>query len=226
MTTARPAFVDGAILAAADLSSLQSTARDRDARHARHLHTPGVCSGLELVSEKRTTTSGVDYVDVTMTAGYAVDGTGRELVLAADQQLSPDRFLADNPNPPKEPGKNFSVWHPVFVRGLDAAVAGEAQPSTCANGSGRGTIEEIVEVEFGRPGDSDLDQPIPPPDSGPGDAAWRVLVGFVRLDTTISRFHEIGTSADGVAIAGARRRGRPLVSASAGRLELHTLSAP
>jgi hypothetical protein len=225
MTTARPVFVDGAILAAADLSLMESTARDRDARHARHLHTPGVCAGLELVSEQRTTTSGADYVDVTLTAGYAVDGTGRELVVAADQQLSPDRFLADNPNPPKEPGETFSVWHPVFVRGLDAAVAGEAQPSTCANGGSRSSVEEIVEVEFGRPGDSDLDQPVPPPDAGPGDAAWRVLVGFVRLDTGINRFHEIGTSADGITVSGAGARAA-LVSASTGRLELRAGAAP
>jgi hypothetical protein len=225
MTTTRPVFVEGAILSAADLSSLQSTARDRDARHARHLHTPGVCSGLELVAEPRTTTAGRAYVDVTLTAGYAIDGTGRELVVAADQQLSPDRFLADNPNPPVEPGETFSVWHPVFVRGLDAAVAGAAQPSTCANGTSRGGVEEIVEVEFGRPGDTDLDQPVPPPDSGPGDAAWRVLVGFVRLDTAISRFHEVGTSADGVTISGAGARAA-LVAASAGRLEVRAGAAP
>lgn len=225
MTTTRPVFLDGAILAAADLSALQSTARDRDARHARHLHTPGVCSGLELVSEPRTTTAGKEYVDVTLTAGYAVDGTGRELVVAADQQLSPDRFLADNPNPPPEQGETFSVWHPVFVRGLDATVAGEAQPSTCANGSGRGGVEEIVEVEFGRPGDTDLDQPVPAPDSGPGNAAWRVLVGFVRLDRMINRFHEVGTSANGVVVTGAGARAA-VVAAPAGQLELRAGAAP
>jgi hypothetical protein len=80
-------------------------------------------------------------------------------------------------------------------------------------------VEEIVEVEFGRPGDTDLDQPVPPPDSGPGDAAWRVLVGFVRLDVAIGRFHEVGTSADGVGVSGAGARAA-LVAASAGRLEL------
>jgi hypothetical protein len=119
----------------------------------------------------------------------------------------------------------ITIWHPVFVRGLDATVSGEAQPSTCTNGSGRGSVEEIVEVEFGRPGDSDLDQPLPPPDAGPGDGAWRVLVGFVRLDTGIDRFHETGTSADGVTVSGAGARAA-LVSASAGRLELRAGSAP
>ena len=99
--TTRPVFVDGAILAAADLSALEATARDRDARHARHLHTPGVAAGLELRQRSRERPpASRAYVDVTLTAGYAVDGTGRELVLAADEQLSPDRFLGDNPNPP------------------------------------------------------------------------------------------------------------------------------
>ena len=56
--TTRPAFADGTILAAADLSALEATGRDRDARHARHLHTPGVCQGLALRSELAGTTGG------------------------------------------------------------------------------------------------------------------------------------------------------------------------
>ena len=52
--TTRPQFHDGAILAAADLSALEETGRDRDARHARHLHTPGVAAGLELRTEAGT----------------------------------------------------------------------------------------------------------------------------------------------------------------------------
>lgn len=225
MTTTRPIFLDGAILAAADLSTLESTARDRDARHARHLHTPGVCSGLKLDTEDRTTTDGRPYVDVTLSAGYAIDGTGRELVVAKDVQLSRDRFLADNPNPPVEPGTTLSVWHPVFVRGIDAAVVGAAQPASCANGSGRGGVEEVVDVEFGRPGDSDLDQPVPAPDAGPGDGVWRVLVGFVRFDTQIERFAEVETTADGLRVSGAGARAA-LVAAPAGRLELRSGSAP
>ena len=41
------------------------------------------------VPKTRSTTGGQAYVDVTLTAGYAIDGTGRELVLDADQTLSP-----------------------------------------------------------------------------------------------------------------------------------------
>jgi hypothetical protein len=203
VTTTRPTFVDGTILAAADLGSLEATGRDRDARHARHLHTPGVCSGLTLVGKDAVTESGRDYIDVTLMAGYALDGTGRELVVADDLQLSPDRFRDDNPNPPLEPGETFSVWHPVFVRGFDQVLAGAPAQGQCANGPGRGGVEELVEVEFGRPGDSDRDQPVPAPDAGPGDGAWRVLVGFVRFDPGINRFTAVGVSADGVAVTGA-----------------------
>ncbi len=217
--TTRPQFHDGAILAAADLSALEETGRDRDARHARHLHTPGVAAGLELRTEARNTTGGQPYVDVALTAGYAIDGTGRELVLGADEPVSPDRFLGDNPNPRLAPGETVSVWHPVFVRGLDSAVTATSSTSRCSGGAGTSGIEEVVEVEFGRPGDSDADQPVPGPADGPGDGAWRVLVGFVRFDTAIGRFSAVGTSADGVSVTAAGARAG-LVASASGRVEI------
>lgn len=223
MTATRPTFRDGAVLGAADLGSLESTGRDRDARHARYLHTPGVGSGMALATAPARTEGGQDYVDVTLGAGYAVDGTGRELVLATDLQLSPDRFLSDNPNPPLEPQETFTVWHPVFVRGFDQALAGAPTRAQCANGPGRGGIEELVEVEFGRPGDSDRDQPVPAADAGPGDGAWRVLVGFVRFDTGINRFTAVGTSADGVSVT--RAGAAASLVAGVGRVELRTRAA-
>jgi hypothetical protein len=217
--TTRPQFHDGAILAAADLSALEQTGRDRDARHARHLHSPGVAVGLELHPEPNKTTGGQPYVDVTLTAGYAIDGTGRELVLDADQTLSPDRFLGDNPNPRLAPGETVSVWHPVFVRGLDSALTAKPSTTRCSGGAGTSGIEEVVEVEFGRPGDTDADQPAPGPADGPGDGAWRVLVGFVRFDTAIGRFNAVGTSADGVTVTPAGARAGIVLSRS-GRVEI------
>jgi hypothetical protein len=224
LTTTRPTFVDGTILAAADLGSLEATGRDRDARHARHLHTPGVGAGLTLVPAAAVTQSGRDYVDVTMIKGYAVDGTGRELVVADDVQLSPDRFRDDNPNPPLEPGETFSVWHPVFVRGFDQSLAGAPAQGQCANGPGRGGVEELVEVEFGRPGDSDRDQTVPAPEAGAGSGAWRVLVGFVRFDPGIGRFTAVAVSADGVAVTGAGAAAS--LVAGTGRVEVRARRAP
>ncbi len=224
MTTTRPVFVDGAILAAGDLTALEASARDRDARHARHLHTPGVCRGLALTSQPGASTSGPAYVDVTLTAGYAVDGTGRELVLAGDLQLSPDRFLGDNPNPRVPPGETVSEWHPVFVRGFDDPVSGTTGSAACGV-VGAGGVEEVVEVEFGRPGDNDADQTVPAPDAGPGDGAWRVLVGFVRFDTSIGRFHDVGTSAGGISVTRAGARAA-LVAAPDTRVELRAGPSP
>ena len=78
MTVARPIFTDGAILAADDLSSLEAEGRDRDARHARHLHTPGVGAGLDFTgsADRARDRRAVRRADV---AGrISPDGTGRD----------------------------------------------------------------------------------------------------------------------------------------------------
>jgi hypothetical protein len=62
-------------------------------------------------------------------------------------------------------------------------------------------------------------QVAPAPDAGPGDGAWRVLVGFVRFDTALGRFVAAGTSADGVGVSGAGARAA-LVSGQLGRVEV------
>jgi hypothetical protein len=218
MTIARPQFSDGQVLAAAELTSLESTSRDRDARHARHLHSPGVAAGLTLATTPQTTPSGAPYVDLTLTAGYAVDGTGRELVLGEDRPLSPDRFTGDNPKPTLQPGSTQTVWHPVFVRGIDLRLA-QTTPALGCQATGGSQVAEDVEVEFGRPGDAAVTQVAPPPDAGPGDGAWRVLVGFVRFDTALGRFVAAGTSADGVSVSGAGARAA-LVAGQLGRVEV------
>jgi hypothetical protein len=219
MTPVRPVFSDGAILGAADLTALGQLDRDRDARHARHLHTPGVAAGLELATEKRATESGAAYVEVTLQPGYAVDGTGRELVVGAALPVSPDRFTGDTPNPVKQPGSDVTVWYPVFVRGVDASIASTNGQMGCQTGAGPTRIAEDVEIEFGRPGDASAEQPLPPPDAGPGDGSWRVLVGFVRLDTAIARFVEVTATADGVRVATAGARAG-IVAGQSGRVEV------
>jgi hypothetical protein len=221
----RPVFSDGAILAAADLASLGDTGRDRDARHARHLHTPGICRGMQLSTQDRATTDGVAYQDVTLTPGYAIDGTGRELVLADPLPLSPDQFLTDNPNPVTEPGRTVTVWHPVFVHGVDDDVPSASGVTGCPAGGGSPRVGEDVEVEFGRPGDAGTTQAAPSPDAGPGDGTWRVLAGFVRLDTAITRFTAVTTTADGVSADAAGARAA-VVAAPGTRVEVRAGEAP
>jgi len=222
MTVSHPVFTEGAILAAADLTALETASRDRDARHARYLHTPGVCVGLELTTESRTTTSGAAYVDVTLQPGYAVDGTGRELVVAEAMPLSPDTFLTDNPNPTLESGQTYTVWCPVFIRGFDLDAAPGAPTSSCLAGTATSQVEETVDVEFGRPGDAEAAQTTPGPDAGPGNGAWRILVGFVRLDTGIERFIATSTTSDGTGVPGAGARAA-LVAGQSGRVEVRTM---
>ena len=100
MSPVRPVFSDGAILGAADLTALGQLDRDRDARHARHLHTPGVAAGLELTDaragQRRRRRR---YVDVTLQPGYAIDGTGRELVVATALPVSRRSVQRRHPEP-------------------------------------------------------------------------------------------------------------------------------
>lgn len=230
MTPLRPLFLDGAILGAADLTALSTLDRDRDARHARHLHTPGVAAGLELVTEERSTATGETFVDVTLTAGYAIDGTGREIVVGDALPVSADRFVSEIPNPVQDfdldPSGNTTVFYPVFVHGLDSELTGTNGQLGCQAATGATRLAEEAEIEFGRPGDATVEQPVPPPDAGPGDGSWRVLVGFVRLDTSIGggQFIEAAAIADGVEVptAGARAG---LVSGQTGRVELRPLPA-
>jgi hypothetical protein len=229
MTVVRPTFLDGGILAAQDLTALESTARDRAARHARHLHTPGVAEGLALTGTKGSTAAGQSYVDVTLTAGYAVDGTGRELVLDADQQLSPDRFTADNPDPQPDPDdpqptSGSTPWHPVFVVGVDGALAGAAARGSCAHAPGGGGVEELLDVVFGLPGDSDRDQVPPPAAAGQGTGAWRVLVGYVKYDVDLDRFSDVSPDAGGQSVTGAGARAS--LVAGTGRVELRAGGSP
>jgi hypothetical protein len=219
MSPVRPVFSEGAILGASDLTALAQLDGDRDARHARHLHAPGIASGLELTPEENDR-GGVPYVDVTLQPGYAIDGNGRELVLATALPVSAMRFTADIPNPVmSEEDPELTVWYPVFISGLDAPVLSTNGQIGCQSAAGPTRIAEDVEIEFGRPGDATAEQPAPAPDAGPGDGTWRVLVGFVQLHTTLKEFVAVSTDADGVRVptAGARAG---LVAGQRGRVEV------
>lgn len=215
MSPNRPLFLDGAILGAGDLTSLEQIDRDRDARATRHLHTPGIGAGLEL---KKGPPQG-GFVEVTIERGYAIDGTGRELVVPTALPVSADQFMSDIPNPVTQQGSAITVWYPVFIHGLDAPVVATNGKTGCEGGGGPTRMAEDVEMEFGRPGDATLEQTAPPPDAGPGTGTWRVLVGFVQLDTGATKFVDAGTSADGVDVPMAGVRAG-LVAGQAGRVEI------
>ena len=139
--------------------------------------------------------------------------------MGEDLPLSPDRFLEQNLSPPTLPGQTVTVWHPVFVRGLDAPVDATTAALGCQGRTGGGRIAEEVEIVFGRPGDATVAQPVPSPDAGPGDGSWPVLVGFVQFDMAIGQFvKSVFLGGRCVGRRGRRRAG--LVAGQFGRVEL------
>jgi hypothetical protein len=92
----RPVFYEGQILAAADLQAGIDHAAGQQARHERYLHSWGIASGLALAKTDATAVGGKRYVQVTVRAGVAIDGTGREIVVPNDTPLSEADFFQSN----------------------------------------------------------------------------------------------------------------------------------
>jgi hypothetical protein len=108
----RPLFYEGEILGAADLTTGAEYLRGQVARHERHLHLWGIAFGLFLKGEDKQTDTGATYQDVTLAAGSAIDGTGRETVVAEDKQLPDDVFDQSN-----VATTDIKAWYPVFLMG-------------------------------------------------------------------------------------------------------------
>jgi hypothetical protein len=183
-TIDRPRYLEGQILAAADLEASQDHATNQLARHERALHDWGIAAGLALTGVARTAPppGGQSYKDVTLGAGIAIDGTGREIVVPADLRLSEADFAQSNVSF----GAAADAWFPVYLLGHDVQARSAAIGTYCGAAS-EGRTQESWIIEFGRPGDAATldEQPLPAVGAGPGDQAWKVLVGFVRWDNTI-----------------------------------------
>jgi hypothetical protein len=183
-TIARPAFAEGQILAASDLQASQDHATDQLARHERGLHSWGIASGLALTTQSRATADAtpIQYVDVTLTAGMAVDGTGREIIVDVDTRLAEADFAASGVSV----GAPALAWFPVFLIGRDTPAATSVFGLGCGATLGTRTREAFT-IGYGRPGDAANLDATPPPavTSGPGNAAWKVPVGFVQWNPKI-----------------------------------------
>lgn len=169
---ARPTFYEGEILPAADLVASVDYARNQMARHARNHHSWGIVTGLSLTGSSSPVLS----------AGVAIDGTGRELVQTSQIPLDPSTFnvaISDS-----------TTWYPVFISGVDQA-APVSSSLTGACGSSQSTsTQETVSITFGSPG-SELqiaDQTAPAISDPPDNSAWLILVGWVQWDLTNSKF--------------------------------------
>src|SRR5882724_7558957 len=120
---ARPTYYEGEILPAADLVAAVDYSRNQNARHDRYLHRWGIVDGLVLQGQPKATASGVKYVSVTLTAGIAIDGYGREIVVPADTTLNAGD-LAQSVSP------QSGIWYPVFLQGRDQAAALAPTPAS------------------------------------------------------------------------------------------------
>ena len=187
----RPVYFEGQILGAGDLGAAVGYGRGQMARHASLLHTWGIASGLELTAEDKERNS-TKYKDITASAGMAIDGTGREIVVPAAEHLDPELFL----------DLNIAVadaWHPVFLVGRDEDPAVEAfAEASCGSTQARRKIEGY-EITFGRPGDElDLDKQTAAGLTDAPDGGWKVLLGFVKWNSTIERFSDLADSSGGI----------------------------
>src|SRR5687768_16129152 len=111
----RPAFHEGQVLAAADLSATVEYTRGLATRHARHLHDWGIAEGLGLVTANRTDpATNARFVEVSVAPGIAVDGTVREVVLTEPVVLRESGF--DEVNGADQPTDDP---YPVFLTAAD-----------------------------------------------------------------------------------------------------------
>lgn len=222
----RPTFYEGQVLAPGDLEAGVGYARGQLARHERYLHTWGIATGLTLTGKKKTTTKNVPYQEVTLAAGVAIDGSGREIVVPEPVLLSRDDFKQSNVIIREDPANPAN--YPVFLNGLDASAPPPAFATAgdCAGGRSSRFVEKY-EIRFGRPGDEiELDtQTAPAVADGPGAGGntrpWRLLLGFVQWNGDIDNFKDVSPEAGGV---GPRYAGTlaDAVAARAGKLLLRT----
>jgi hypothetical protein len=221
----RPIFYDGQILNASDLGNSVGYGRDQVARHERYLHSWGIADGFDLST---ASVPGASYVNVTVAAGVAFDGRGRELVLTSPQIINPLDFIAAHVYDPT----SLDPWYPVYVQGTTVAQPAAAALGACA-GTNPTTQGEGVLFNFGPPSPPNNStspynvigpaDPTDPPNSAP---PWNILIGFVKWDPVASQF----TDAQAVNGSGVspRRAGvqAARVEAQGGALTLQTSDVP
>jgi hypothetical protein len=183
----RPAFHEGQVLSAADLSAVVGHARDNDARITRSLTTPGIVSGLRLLTVE-VQDSGDTVLQARVERGMALDIAGRLVVVAEDQPLGEELVNSIGALTPEAAGSQRSVRYPVFLAAEDQPEAVTSRGSTgCGETHEPTRIREGFRVTIGRPGSElDLDERSAlAPDIGAdgGGTSAPVLLGFVQLRT-------------------------------------------
>ena len=219
----RPRFRDGRPLAAADLELVVDHGRNRDARHDRALHTPGIALGLRLRTEDQPMTfnnRSVVTKRLTVTAGMADDGNGVQVVLAGDQALAPEQFTDDVGTAELDPASAIpgaSYPYPVLLTAEERDGPEDAfSPLGCGAGGGPTRVVEDVRVRIGRRGEHvtlAAQQPLGPGEALAEAAPWRLLLGFVRYHPVLGRWVEVLDELDNVRPRRAGVRAGEVVSA-------------
>jgi hypothetical protein len=104
-------FFNGQQLVAEDLQALEAFNRELRWLHNQSLHQPGVGSGFVVSGQPEAR-------EVSVSAGYAIDGQGREIVLVEDIVL---------PIPPVAGGADASVWYDLTLAYPDDSALEEVE---------------------------------------------------------------------------------------------------
>ncbi|HYP27455.1 MAG TPA: hypothetical protein VE262_12120 [Blastocatellia bacterium] len=218
----RPVFFENQILGAADLTATVDHSRGQLARHERYLHLWGIAQGLKLEAKEKEE-GGKKYKQITLTAGVAIDGTGREIVVPQPETLSENTFSLFN----LTGGLDLTeAWFPVFLVGRSKAAPQQPFATGGCDNSLPSREVEGYELAFGRPGTArDLDdQTGGGTADGPGKGDWKILLGYVKYDDTINRFTDLKVDNFKATEIGLRYAGvrADVVAARGGSLKLRT----
>ena len=219
----RPLFYENQILGAADLTASVEHSRGQEARHNRYLHLWGIAYGLDLTGEPDKEGT-IAFKKITLSAGVAIDGTGREVVVPQSEQLSENKFSQLG----LTRGYDLTLtWFPVFLVGKDQSAPQKPIATGACDDSAPSRIIEGFDVTFGRPAEArKLDeQDAGKAADGPGKGGWRILLGFVQWEDTIEKFLDFKYADSGI---GRRYAGvqADVVAARGGSLELRTQTTP
>lgn len=193
----RPRYYEGQVLGADDLTAGLDYTRAQAARHNRLVHRWGIVSGLALTATPRTG-AGASWVEVTMGAGMAIDGTGREIVVPDDVLLD-ERAFERRRITVGDP----EAWYPVVIAGTDLGALPPPVTRKCTPARASRTTEGW-QLDFAAPGfEVNLEtQTVPAVDAGAGGASgsprWWILIGYVKWDAALRRFTAIADEYAGV----------------------------
>jgi len=219
----RPLFFENQILGAADLTATVEHSRGLQARHERYLHLWGIAYGLELSGEDDEE-DGEKFKRITLSAGVAIDGNGREIVVPQSEPLSENKFSQLQLTAGL---KLEEVWFPVFLVGRDQAAQQQPMSTGACESSAVVRKVEGYEVTFDRPGKARKlgEQPAGGVSDGPGNDGWKILLGFVQSNTAGDKFTAFKYEVDGI---GRKYAGVQAdeIAARSGSLQLRTRTAP